>query len=105
MDLSGAFSNPRVTDEGLRTLSTLCHRLLSRGRASPKTPKAPKTRSGEVARTIDPVLSEEGRAMRGNEIQRAAEQRLGHPLSSSPLRDSLSEHSKGPKSRYLRVGY
>jgi len=51
------------------------------------------------------VLSEEGRTMHAKEIQRACEARLGHPVGWSNVKDQLSVHSKGPKSRYLRVSY
>jgi len=43
--------------------------------------------------------------MRAKEIQLAVESRLGQRVGSSNVKDQLSVHSKGPKSRYLRVGY
>jgi hypothetical protein len=90
---------------GSVSLSTLYHKLLTRGRARPKEPAAPKKRSGEIAKTVYEVLSDEGKTMRVKEIQLAVEDRLGRPVGWSNVKDQLSVHSKGPKSRYLRISY
>jgi len=106
MELSGALSNPLVLDEGkLRALSSLCHKILSSQRAKPREPRVLNPRPGVVANTVYLVLSDRGTSMRAKEIQRACEIRLGRPVSWNAVKAHLSKHSRGPKSKYLRVGY
>src|SRR5436190_23095514 len=53
MDLSGAFSNPRVTDEGwLLKLHELHHLLQEKAKISPKWPRHFRPRPGEIYKTI-----------------------------------------------------
>ena len=101
VEVNGACSNPRVQLELLRLGELWIDLLEARPRAKPKQVVP---RAGEVAIAVFAVLSEAQSAMRAKEIHLACEIRLGRSIRSGTVRDCLSEHSKGPKSKYLRVG-
>ena len=106
VELNGALSNPLVNGKSpLIELSALYHKLLARKKTRPKKPRVIKPRVGLITETVYLVLSEAGRSMRAKDIQLACQEHLGHEISWSTVKDCLSEHSKGPSSKYLKVGY
>ncbi len=104
VELNGALSNPQVALEVHRTME-LKARLLAKKEKSKFPPKAVKRRQGEVAGTVYIVMSEDLSSMRAKDVHRACEAQLGHTVSWSTVKACLSDNSKGPHSKFLRVGH
>jgi hypothetical protein len=103
MELNGALSNPQVLLE-LESLTERKARLENRrSRARPRSLVAPRTSS--VASIVYKVISEAATPMRAKEIHRACEVELGRPVSWSSVKTCLSDHSRGTRPRFERVGY
>ena len=103
MELNGALSNPQVPLE----LGTLLERktgllgghrhALHRARIAPRT--------ASVASIVYKILSEATTPMRAINIHRACEVELGRPVSWSTVKTCLSDHSRGARPRFQRVGH
>src|SRR5579859_3457257 len=89
VELRRALSNPLVKDEVLPKVLKLYHRLQSRSTPKPKKTLEVKKRPGEVSKVIYQVLSDSGTTMRCKEIQLAVENRLGHPVGWSNVKQHL----------------
>jgi hypothetical protein len=104
VDLSGAFSNPRLQIE-LPRLAALQARLHALALLTPKTPCSPPRRIGVVIETITTVLELAEQPMRACDIHAAAEELLGRPIKWTSVKATLAEHAFGPRPRVQRVGY
>ena len=103
MELNGALSNPQVPLE----LGTLLERkagLLGGHRHALHGARiAPRTAS--VASVVDKVVSGAANPMRAKDVHRACEDELGRRVSWSTVKSCLSDHSRGARPRFQRVGH
>src|SRR5437899_3215149 len=104
MDLSGAFSNPFVTDKDLLVrLSDLRRSLLGSAVLAPRQARSAPSKPDPVLTTVTRVLELSGRPMRANEIHAAACDLLGRPLRWSSVKGLLSAYTIGGDRRFRRV--
>jgi len=103
MELNGALSNPQAALELGALLKRKAGLLLRRGHALHHARIAPRTAS--VASTVYKILSEATTPMRVKAIHRACEDELGRPVSWSTVKTCLSDHSRGARPRFQRVGH
>jgi hypothetical protein len=105
MDLSGAFSNPRVLVE-LCDLSDLKLKLLSQRRPPKRFTSRikPRTRVPIVA-TVTQVLVvlANHESVTVKDIHAACEELLGRPVSYKSLKTGLAEHCRSQKPRFVKV--
>jgi len=106
MDLSGAFSNPFLTDKSLLIrLSNLQTKLLVKASGEPRQPRERPTRRPPVLELVTRVLEQADRPMRACEVHAAASQLCGGPLLWHSVREALSAYTIGGDRRFQRVGY
>jgi hypothetical protein len=105
MDLSGAFSNPFVTDKSLLIrLGELRQTLVKRAAQRPLEPRPAPPRAVPVLETITLVLElAAGGPMRACEIHAAATELLGAPLRWRSVTRILSAYTIGGDKRFRRV--
>lgn len=103
MELNGALSNPQVPLELGTLLEQKTELLLRRKHALHRPRIAPRTAS--VASTVYKIVSEAPTPMRAKDIHRACENELGRPVSWSTVKTCLSDHSRGVRPRFERVGH
>jgi hypothetical protein len=104
MDLSGAFSNPRLQVE-LPRLAALQARLHTLRLLTPKTASSPPRRIGAVIDTITSVLKLAEQPMRARDIHSVAEELLGRPIKWTSVKATLAEHARRPRPRFQRTGH
>jgi hypothetical protein len=106
MDLSGAFSNPFVTDKDLLIrLNDLQHMLLEKAaealvRPRPRPTPAKRT---PVLETVTRVLERAEGPMRACEIHAAACELHGSPLRWPSVKEALSAYTRGGDRRFRRL--
>jgi hypothetical protein len=106
MDLSGAFSNPFVTDKTLLIrLSELQVRLIKKACDAPRTPRERPFRRPPVLELVTRALEMADQPMRACEIHRAASELHGAELRWHSIKQALSAYSTGGDRRFRRVAY
>jgi hypothetical protein len=104
LDLSGAFSNPFVTDKSLLIrLNEIQRQLVKKALESPREPRVAPAKTSPVLETVTRVLERAGRPMRASEIREAANVLLGEPLRWSSVNGVLSAYTMGGDRRFRRV--
>jgi hypothetical protein len=104
MDLSGALSNPFVTDKSLLIrLVELRRMLLQRAAERPLEPRPAPPRAAHVLKRVTLVLELAGRPMRACEIHAAGTELLGTPLQWRSVNGILSAYTIGGDRRFSRV--
>ncbi len=104
VDLSGAFSSPRLQVE-LPRLAALQERLHTLTLLTPKTASSPPPKIGAVIDTITAILEHADQPMRARDIHTAAEDRLGRPIKWTSVKATLAEHASGARPRFQRTSY
>jgi hypothetical protein len=106
MELSGALSNPFVTDENLQIrLVKLKDRLLARASERPREPREGPSRRPPVLELVTRVLEGADRPMRATEVHAAASDLHGAPVLWHSVKEALSAYTIGGDRRFRRVGY
>lgn len=101
MELSGTLSNPALPQE-LDRLAGYKRPLDSR---PPRPAAHPRQRPGiTVASIVYKTLADATQPMRAKQIHTACEDELGHSVPWSIVQTCLSDHTRGNKPRFTRLG-
>jgi hypothetical protein len=104
MELTGALSNPFVTDKSLLIrLVELRRTLLKRAALRPLEPRPAPPRAASVLEAVTLVLEMAVRPMRASEVHMAANELLGSPLLWRSVKGILSAYMIGGDKRFRRV--
>lgn len=102
MELTGAFSNPRLQHE-LSRLGALHQGLLARQFEMPRNARPIGRRQGFVRDAIIRVLASAEGPLRPREVHTAAELLAGTPLSWSSVKNCLAANAIGSAPRFERL--
>jgi hypothetical protein len=106
MELTGAFSNPFVTDKSLLIrLAELHGALLQSSTVSARKPRSAPAKPDPVLETVTAVLELADRPMPTREIHTRACELIGKPLLRSSVKGVLSAYTLGGDRRFRRVAH
>ena len=105
-ELTGAFSNPLVTDKSLLIrLGKLQKKLLTQAFEDPRQPRDQLIRRPPVLELVTRVLEAADGPMRACEVHAAASELYGGPLLWHSVKEALSAYTIGGDRRFQRVRY